>query len=64
VELASVDQGHTGETPKQAAADHGIALEVVNLPGVKRGFVLWPRRWAVERGVGWMHRFRQRQPRH
>ena len=42
VTLAYVDQGYTGETPRQAAAAHGIALEVVKLPDVKRGFVLWP----------------------
>ncbi len=59
VEIADVDQGYTGETPKQAAADHGIALEVVKLPDVKRGFVLLPRRWVVERDFGWMSRFRR-----
>jgi transposase len=59
VTLAYVDQGYTGETPRQAAADHGIALEVVKLPDVKRGFVLLPRRWVVERDFGWMSRFRR-----
>jgi len=49
----------TGDTPKQAAADHGIALEVVTLPAVKRGFVLLPRRWVIERDFGWMSRFRR-----
>jgi transposase len=49
VEVAFVDQGYTGE---QAAADaeaRGIRLEVVKLPTAKRGFVLLPRRWVVER---------------
>ncbi len=59
VTLAYVDQGYTGETPRQAAAEHGIALEVVKLPDVKRGFVLLPRRWVVERDFGWMSRFRR-----
>jgi len=59
VTLAYVDQGYTGEVPRQAAADHGIALEVVKLPAVKRGFVLLPRRWVVERDFGWMSRFRR-----
>lgn len=59
VELAYVDQGYTGEGPRQAAADHGIQLEVVKLPDVKRGFVLLPRRWVVERDFGWMSRFRR-----
>ncbi len=59
VTLAYVDQGYTGETPRQAAADHGITLAVVKLPDVKRGFVLLPRRWVVERDFGWMSRFRR-----
>jgi transposase len=59
VTLAYVDQGYTGDIPRQAAADHGIDLAVVKLPGVKRGFVLLPRRWVVERDFGWMSRFRR-----
>lgn len=59
VELAYVDQGYTGDVPRQAAAEHGIQLEVVKLPDVKRGFVLLPRRWVVERDFGWMSRFRR-----
>ena len=59
VEVAFVDQGYTGEEPAQAAAEHGIRLEVVKLPQAKRGFVLLPRRWVVERGFGWMARFRR-----
>ena len=46
VEIARVDQGYTGERAADAAATHGIALEVVKLPKAKRGFVLLPRRWA------------------
>jgi transposase len=59
VELAYVDQGYTGEEVAQAAAQHGIALEVVKLPEAKRGFVLLPRRWVVERSFGWAARFRR-----
>ena len=59
VELAYVDQGYTGETAADAAAAQGIVLEVVKLPGAKRGFVLLPRRWVVERSQGWMARFRR-----
>ena len=57
--LAYVDLGYTGAAPQQAAADHGIALEVVKLPAVKRGFVLLPRRWVIERDFGWLSRFRR-----
>lgn len=59
VELAYVDQGYTGAAPKQAAAEQGIQLEVVKLPDAKRGFVLLPRRWVVERSLAWMARFRR-----
>jgi transposase len=49
VEVAYVDQGYSGAEPAQDAAAHGIRLEVVKLPEAKRGFVLLPRRWVVER---------------
>jgi transposase len=59
VEIAYVDQGYTGENAADAAAEHGIKLEVVKLPTAKKGFVLLPRRWVVERSFGWMSRFRR-----
>lgn len=59
VELAFVDQGYTGPAVAEAAQGAGIALEVVKLPEAKRGFVLLPRRWVVERSIGWMRRFRR-----
>src|SRR5437867_3508964 len=59
VELAYVDQGYTGDQPAQDAAAHGIRLEVVKLPQAKRGFVLLPRRWVVERSNAWAARFRR-----
>jgi transposase len=59
VEIAYVDQGYTGENAADAAGEHGIKLEVVKLPTAKRGFVLLPRRWVVERSFGWMSRFRR-----
>lgn len=59
VTLAYVDQGYTGAEPRQAAAEDGIVLEVVKLPDVKRGFVLLPRRWVIERDFGWLSRFRR-----
>ena len=59
VDLAYVDQGYTGEKPAAAAREHGIELEVVKLPEAKRGFVLLPRRWVVERTFAWTTRFRR-----
>jgi transposase len=59
VELAYVDQGYTGEAAQQAAAAHGIQLAVVKHTQAKRGFVLLPRRWVVERSFAWAERFRR-----
>ena len=59
VQLAFVGQGYTGEAPAEAAAEHGLQLEVVKLPEAKKGFVLLPRRWVIERSFGWMARFRR-----
>jgi transposase len=59
VELAYVDQGYTGEQPAAAAAAQGIRLAVVKHPEAKRGFVLLPKRWVVERSFAWAARFRR-----
>jgi len=59
VELAFVDQGYTGETAAEQAKAHGMRLEVVKLAEAKKGFVLLPRRWVVERSFGWAARFRR-----
>lgn len=59
VEVAFVDQGYTGDQPLEAAAEQGIRLEVVKLPEAKKGFVLLPRRWVVERSFAWTARFRR-----
>ena len=59
VELAYVDQGYTGERPAEAAREQQIELAVVKLSEAKRGFVLLPRRWVVERSFAWLTRFRR-----
>lgn len=59
VSLAYVDQGYTGERAVEAARAYGIELEVVKLPEAKKGFVLLPRRWVVERSFAWTTRFRR-----
>jgi transposase len=59
VELAYVDQGYTGEKAAEAAQQHKIRLEVVKHTEAKRGFLLLPRRWIVERTFGWLARFRR-----
>ncbi len=59
IQLAYVDQGYTGDQPEADAADEGIELSVVKLDKAKRGFVLLPRRWVVERSFAWATRFRR-----
>lgn len=59
VELAFVDQGYTGEIPAAAAQADGIRLQVVKLPEARKGFVLLPRRWVIERFFAWIARFRR-----
>ncbi|CAA2140078.1 hypothetical protein MBLL_01948 (plasmid) [Methylobacterium bullatum] len=59
VRRSYVDQGYTGEKPAKAAREHRIELEVVKLPEAKRGVVLLPRRWFVERSFAWATRFRR-----
>jgi len=59
VELAFVDQGYTGDAAAQEANAHAMQLEVIKLPYAKRGFVLLPRRWVVERSFAWTTRFRR-----
>jgi transposase len=59
VEVAFVDQGYTGEQAAQDAEAHHMRLEVVQLPEAKKGFVVLPRRWVVERSNAWLARFRR-----
>ncbi len=59
VQVAFVDQGYTGEQPAAEALQHGLRLEVVKHHEAKRGFVLLPRRWVVERSFAWAARFRR-----
>ncbi len=59
VERLYADQGYTGDQPREAAEKPGIALEIVSLPEAKKGFVLLPKRWVVERSFAWTARFRR-----
>jgi transposase len=59
VEITFVDQGYTGDHAAQAAEAQHMSLEVVKLPAAKKGFVLLPRRWKVERSFAWAARFRR-----
>ncbi|MCA1565874.1 MAG: transposase [Acidobacteria bacterium] len=59
VELAFVDQGYTGTVAAEESQAYAIRLEVVKLAEAKKGFILLPRRWVVERTFGWAARFRR-----
>jgi transposase len=59
VDLAYVDEGYTGERAAEEAEAHGMRLEVVKHSEAKRGFLLLPRRWVVERDFAWASRFRR-----
>jgi transposase len=59
VVIAFVDQGYTGAQAAQDAEAHHMQLEVVKLPEAKKGFVLLPKRWVVERSNAWAARFRR-----
>lgn len=59
IERIYVDQGYTGAEAADAARAHGVELSIVKLPEAKRGFVLLPKRWIVERSFAWAARFRR-----
>ena len=59
MEVAFVDEGYTGEQAEPATKAAGIDLIVVKLPEAKKGFVLLPRHWVVERSSAWTTRFRR-----
>lgn len=59
MEVALADQGYTGDKARKAAAEHGMKCEVMKLKEAKKGLVLLPRRWVVERSFAWAARFRR-----
>jgi transposase len=59
VTAAFVDQGYTGAQAAMDAAEQGVELLVVKHAGPKRGFVLLPRLWVVERTFARMANFRR-----
>jgi hypothetical protein len=49
VESVFVAQGYTGAPAAQEAPAHQRQLAVVKLPEAKKGLVLLPKRWVVDR---------------
>jgi transposase len=54
-----VDGLYRGSFPQDVAATFGLPVEVTTRPAAQRGFVVQPRRWAVERAFGWLNRARR-----
>lgn len=54
-----LDKGHTGPSVAAAAQKAGIEVEIVSGPKPARGFVVQPRRWAVERTNGRINHHRR-----
>lgn len=53
------DQGYTGDLAAWVREEYGIDLEIVMKPAEQQGFAVLPRRWVVERTIGWMGRSRR-----
>jgi transposase len=52
-------QGSPGAPAAEDAHVHYLQLDVVKLPEAKKGLVLVPQRWGVERSKAWAARFRR-----
>jgi transposase len=59
VEVAYVDGGYAGKETEKEAARHKVKLQVVKVQEAKKGFVLVPKCWVVERSFAWATRFRR-----
>lgn len=53
------DRGYEGDLVAWAARELGVELEIVRRQDGERGFVVLPRRWAVERSFAWYGRSRR-----
>ncbi len=52
------DQGYRG-LAEWLQREYGVELEIVSHAPEQRGFVVLPRRWVVERSLGWFSRCRR-----
>jgi putative transposase len=53
------DRKYRGEFIKWMREDYDIDVEVVMRAEGQEGFVVLPRRWVVERTIGWLMRYRR-----
>lgn len=59
LKLIWADGAYGGELVEWAKTFFGWVLEVVKRPKDQKGFVVLPRRWVVERTLGWLGRYRR-----
>jgi putative transposase len=57
--LIWADGGYAGQLVDWVQRVCGWVLEIVSRPEGAKGFVLLPRRWVVERTLGWLNRYRR-----
>lgn len=59
IEVCLADGAYTGEATQETAHRHGIELVVVKRTDNLPGFQVLPKRWIVERSLGWLTRFKR-----
>ncbi|MCA1729336.1 MAG: IS5 family transposase [Actinobacteria bacterium] len=59
LKLIWADGAYGGELVEWVKTFFGWVLEIVKRPKDQKGFVVLPRRWVVERTLGWLGRYRR-----
>ena len=59
LELVWADGGYAGQLVEEIEANKDFEIEIVKRSDDMKGFVVLPRRWAVERTFGWLGRNRR-----
>ena len=59
LKLIWADGAYGGELVEWVKVLLGWVLEIVKRPKDQKGFVVLPRRWGVERTLGWLGRYRR-----
>ncbi len=59
LKLIWADGAYGGELVEWVKTFLGWVLEIVKRPKEQKGFVVLPRRWVVERTIGWLGRYRR-----
>jgi putative transposase len=59
LKLIWADAAYGGELVEWVKKLFGWMLEIVKRPKEQKGFVVLPRRWVVERTLGWFGRYRR-----